>query len=80
MPHLLLHIGAQQTHALRLLLTPFLPACRLQNAGKSSLINAMRQVARLPKERDVTTAPLPGTTLGERPPREGLVSQTPVPV
>ncbi|KAL4422880.1 hypothetical protein ABPG75_009077 [Micractinium tetrahymenae] len=35
-----------------------------QNAGKSSLINAMRQVARLPKERDVTTAPLPGTTLG----------------
>ncbi|KAL4448813.1 hypothetical protein ABPG77_007530 [Micractinium sp. CCAP 211/92] len=35
-----------------------------QNAGKSSLINAMRQVARLPKERNVTTAPLPGTTLG----------------
>ncbi|KAI3430584.1 hypothetical protein D9Q98_005177 [Chlorella vulgaris] len=35
-----------------------------QNAGKSSLINAMRQVARLPKEKDVTTAPLPGTTLG----------------
>jgi hypothetical protein len=26
----------------------------------------MRQVARLPKEKDVTTAPLPGTTLGER--------------
>lgn len=37
----------------------------LQNAGKSSLINAMRQAARLPKEKDVTTAPLPGTTLGE---------------
>ena len=39
----------------------------LQNAGKSSLINAMRQAARLPREKDVTTAPLPGTTLGERP-------------
>jgi len=38
-----------------------------QNAGKSSLINAMRQAARLPKEKDVTTAPLPGTTLGEQP-------------
>ena len=38
---------------------------RVQNAGKSSLINAMRQAARLPKEKDVTTAPLPGTTLGE---------------
>lgn len=25
----------------------------------------MRQAARLPKEKDVTTAPLPGTTLGE---------------
>ena len=37
----------------------------LQNAGKSSLINAMRQAARLPKDNDVTTAPLPGTTLGE---------------
>ncbi|PSC71397.1 IMP dehydrogenase GMP reductase [Micractinium conductrix] len=35
-----------------------------QNAGKSSLINAMRQAAGLPRERDVTTAPLPGTTLG----------------
>lgn len=39
----------------------------VQNAGKSSLINAMRQAARLPKEKDVTTAPLPGTTLGKRP-------------
>ena len=37
----------------------------LQNAGKSSLINAMRQAARLPRDKDVTTAPLPGTTLGE---------------
>ena len=46
----------------------------LQNAGKSSLINAMRQVARLPKERDVTTAPLPGTTLGERPALAGCAS------
>eukprot|EP00887_Chlorella_sp_A99_P007378 scaffold2.g7378.t1 len=35
-----------------------------QNAGKSSLINAMRQVAGLRQELDVTTAPLPGTTLG----------------
>ncbi|GAB4820166.1 hypothetical protein N2152v2_007212 [Parachlorella kessleri] len=35
-----------------------------QNAGKSSLINAMRGVAGLGKERNVTAAPLPGTTLG----------------
>ena len=36
----------------------------MQNAGKSSLINAMRQAARLPRGKDVTAAPLPGTTLG----------------
>lgn len=36
-----------------------------QNAGKSSLINAMRGVAGLGEERNVTAAPLPGTTLGE---------------
>lgn len=35
-----------------------------QNAGKSSLINAMRSVAGLREEHNVTTAPLPGTTLG----------------
>jgi ribosome biogenesis GTPase A len=35
-----------------------------QNAGKSSLINAMRAEVGLKQERDVTTAPLPGTTLG----------------
>lgn len=37
-----------------------------QNAGKSSLINAMRAVAGLGEERNVTAAPLPGTTLGAR--------------
>lgn len=35
-----------------------------QNAGKSSLINAMRKEAGLSKERNITTASLPGTTLG----------------
>lgn len=35
-----------------------------QNAGKSSLINAMRREAGLSKERNITTASLPGTTLG----------------
>jgi GTP-binding protein EngB required for normal cell division len=35
-----------------------------QNAGKSSLINAMRRAAGLPAGRHVTAAALPGTTLG----------------
>ena len=36
-----------------------------QNAGKSSLINAMRRVVgKKSKTKDVTTAPLLGTTLG----------------
>ncbi len=35
-----------------------------QNAGKSSLINAMRSAVGLPRERKVTVAPVPGTTLG----------------
>lgn len=35
-----------------------------QNAGKSSLINAMRSEAGLKEERNLTSAPLPGTTLG----------------
>jgi ribosome biogenesis GTPase A len=35
-----------------------------QNAGKSSLVNALRAAAGLPRSRDVTAAPLPGTTLG----------------
>ena len=35
-----------------------------QNAGKSSLINAMRKVIGLREGRAVTAAPLPGTTLG----------------
>ncbi len=35
-----------------------------QNAGKSSLINSMRRCAKLPPSRDLTTAVLPGTTLG----------------
>ena len=43
---------------------PCRPAPQAQNAGKSSLINAMRGTARLKRDKDVTTAPLPGTTLG----------------
>ncbi len=39
----------------------------MQNAGKSSLINAMRQAAGLGKSRNITTASLPGTTLGVLP-------------
>lgn len=35
-----------------------------QNAGKSSLINAMRQAVGLSRGRNITTAALPGTTLG----------------
>ncbi|KAK2080751.1 hypothetical protein QBZ16_000605 [Prototheca wickerhamii] len=35
-----------------------------QNAGKSSLINAMRGAAGLSRAHDVTAAPAPGTTLG----------------
>jgi len=35
-----------------------------QNAGKSSLINAMRRAVGLREGRQVTAAPLPGTTLG----------------
>ena len=36
-----------------------------QNAGKSSLINAMRRAVGHGKPREeLTTAPLPGTTLG----------------
>ena len=36
-----------------------------QNAGKSSLINAMRRaVGRKRPQEELTTAPLPGTTLG----------------
>ena len=35
-----------------------------QNAGKSSLINAMRSAIGLARERKVTVAPVPGTTLG----------------
>lgn len=35
-----------------------------QNAGKSSLINAMRNAVGLPSGRTVTVAPVPGTTLG----------------
>jgi hypothetical protein len=53
---------------------------RAQNAGKSSLINAMRAAARLPREKDVTTAPLPGTTLGEAGQRPALHWQRHVPL
>ena len=47
----------------------------VQNAGKSSLINAMRQAVGLGSGRNITTAALPGTTLGAgsapcRPPAE----------
>ncbi|KAG7671412.1 hypothetical protein Ndes2526A_g02061 [Nannochloris sp. 'desiccata'] len=35
-----------------------------QNAGKSSLINAMRSAVGLPREKKVTVAAVPGTTLG----------------
>lgn len=38
-----------------------------QNAGKSSLINAMKRAVRHGKPRnELTTAALPGTTLGEK--------------
>lgn len=41
-----------------------------QNAGKSSLVNAMRRAATGKSNvdeglKDITVAPLPGTTLGE---------------
>ena len=35
-----------------------------QNAGKSSLINSLRRCAKLPQTHDLTTAVVPGTTLG----------------
>lgn len=35
-----------------------------QNAGKSSLINSLRRCAKLPQSHDLTTAAVPGTTLG----------------
>ncbi|GMH38392.1 hypothetical protein BSKO_06276 [Bryopsis sp. KO-2023] len=35
-----------------------------QNAGKSSLINALKQATGTSGTKDLTTAPLPGTTLG----------------
>lgn len=36
-----------------------------QNAGKSSLINAMQKLAGISSKQQVTTAALPGTTLGK---------------
>jgi hypothetical protein len=36
----------------------------VQNAGKSSLISAMKRVGGTAGQRDPTVAPLPGTTLG----------------
>lgn len=44
----------------------FLMHIPLQNAGKSSLINAMRQAVGLGRDRNITTASLPGTTLGTK--------------
>ncbi len=38
-----------------------------QNAGKSSLINAMQRLAGLKGSQQITTAAQPGTTLGELP-------------
>ena len=35
-----------------------------QNAGKSSLINAMQKVSGVKAKKQITTAALPGTTLG----------------
>ena len=35
-----------------------------QNAGKSSLINAMRKTVKSRSEKEVTAAPVPGTTIG----------------
>jgi hypothetical protein len=40
------------------------PVFALQNAGKSSLISAMKRVGGTAGQRDPTVAPLPGTTLG----------------
>ena len=37
-----------------------------QNAGKSSLINAMQKVSGVKAKKQITTAALPGTTLGKR--------------
>jgi hypothetical protein len=46
-----------------------------QNAGKSSLINAMRKsVGRGGASKEITTAPLPGTTLGTVPRPEKFTS------
>ena len=38
-----------------------------QNAGKSSLINAMQRLAGLKGSQQITTAAQPGTTLGDSP-------------
>ena len=51
----------------------------MQNAGKSSLINAMRQAAGLSTAHNITTATMPGTTLGEGPDRAAPPSPARVP-